>query len=242
MSTYLDSLTVEGLISVTSRITAPTSTAATASGTLTLTSASTFLQFITGSASAFTVKLPSALTLNPGHRFEIINTNSQSVQITDGSGANLILAVPNSVIALTLQTSGSVAGGWVAIGQTTNATGITNYNVISSTPFSTTSATDVVITGFTVTPVSGTYLALYSASVLMSTSPVVHNWTIYGNGSAIADSNRGQQTARSNQIMTDSTQTVVVVNGSQAVDVRVNTAGGTLTVNQRSLILVRTGA
>lgn len=121
------------------------------------------------------------------------------------------------------------------------AGGIVNYNVVSSTTFNTTSTTDVVITGMTVTPVAGTYGIWFNAAVVMSSSPVIQSWTIYSSGAAVVDSVRSQQSSRSAQPLFCATMSIVQVNGSQAIDVRVNTAGGTLTVNQRSLLLTRLG-
>lgn len=124
---------------------------------------------------------------------------------------------------------------------------VVNYNIVSSTPFVTTSLTDVMITNFTTTPQAGTYAVWYNASVLYNTTPKSHWWSIYKAGLKVANSERIQDTAHSNQIMVDSTMTVITVDGTQTVDVRVrcstsNPTAGQLTVNGRTLLLVRLGA
>lgn len=122
------------------------------------------------------------------------------------------------------------------------AGGISNYNIVSSTAFTTSSQTDVVITGLTVTPASGTYAVWYNAESFYTTTPKSHWWSVYKAGAQIADSLRFQDTAHSNQNMADSTMTIVQVNGSQAIDVRVRCdTSGSLTVNQRSLLFIRLG-
>jgi hypothetical protein len=219
----------------------------TAAGTRTLTVTDLYTQFFTGTAVGYTIKLPDA-TLFPGNAppnsayFQLFNTTNQTIQIKDGSGANLFVLGQNSLGFLWLQASPNAAGNWV-YSQTSvsTANGLVNYNVISSTAFATSSATDVVITGFTVTPQAGTYAVFYSGSVLQTSSPVVIAWTIYKGGSAVTDSARNQQSARANQTMFENTQTIIQVDGSTAVDVRVKTAGGSLTVNERSLLLIRLG-
>lgn len=215
---------------------------ATSASTLTLVGGSAMVQNLTGTTAGQIIQLPDATTLQNGHRFEFWNNSTQSVQVKNGSGTNLFVLSQNSISNLVLQSNSTTAGVWLS-NQTAVviAGGITNYNIISSAAFATSSTTDVIITGFTITPQAGTYAVWYSASVVQSTSPVVVNWTIYKAGSAITDSLRSQQTARAVQTMDCSSQTIVQVNGSQAIDVRVATANGTLTVNQRSLILVRLG-
>ena len=79
-------------------------TATTLNGTLTLLSpvaggqdggngaTSTSLQFLTGTATGFSVVLPSALTLSVGMHYKIDNTSTQPVTIKDGSGATLFIS------------------------------------------------------------------------------------------------------------------------------------------------------
>src|ERR1700677_1558654 len=78
-------------------------TATTLNGTLTLLSpvaggqdggngaTSTSLQFITGTATGFTVEMPNATTLSIGAHYKIDNTSSNPININDGSGALLFV-------------------------------------------------------------------------------------------------------------------------------------------------------
>lgn len=122
------------------------------------------------------------------------------------------------------------------------AGGVVNYKITSSVVFTTTSTTDVVITGFTVTPVSGTYAVWFNAASFVTKTPYTHNWSIYRAGVKVTDSARSQDTAHSNQNMADSTMTTVVCTGAEAIDVRVNVQNtGSLSINQRTLLLIRLG-
>jgi hypothetical protein len=121
------------------------------------------------------------------------------------------------------------------------AGGITNYNLIASASFTTGSTSYVLITGFSITPIAGTYAIWYGGQSTLTTTPKYHKWAIFKNGSIISDSVRSQDTAHSNQTMNDSTQTIATFNGSQTCDVRVLTQNGSLAILQRSLILIRLG-
>lgn len=222
----------------------PTVTAATASGTKTLTQADDTLQVITGTAIAgYSVVLPDATTLFNGRKFDIVNSNTLDIAVKDGTGALLFNLPTQSVAQLTLQSNSTSAGVWIQVVVSTVATGILNFKLTSSTPFTTTSTTDVPITGFSITPSSGTYVAMYNADVLYTTTPRYHYYSYYVGGVKVTTSERRQITSRSNQGMSDSLLETFTVNGSQAVDVRVRTdvSGGSLTVNARTLVLIRLG-
>jgi hypothetical protein len=213
-----------------------------ASGTSTLINTSKTLQIVTGSASGHSVVLPNATTLYNGRKFEIVNKSSQPISIKDGSSTLLFNLNPDSVGGLTLQSNSSTAGLWISVIVSTIASGIQSYNIISSTTFTTTSTTDVLITGFQITPLSGTYAIWYSASCLVTKTPYTHWWSIYRAGTKIADSERSQDTAHSNQTMSDMTQSIVSLNGSQTCDIRVRVQStGSLSVYQRSLLFIRLG-
>lgn len=229
-------------------------TATTLNGTLTLLSpvgggqdggngsTSTTLQFLTGTATGFSVVMPNATTLSVGAHYKIDNTSSQTVTIKDGSGAALFTLGQSSIGELTLQLNGSSAGTWVWWQTSIDvASGIITYNLTTQTPFTTTSTTDVVITGFSVTPQAGTYGIWFNGEATLSTTPKTHWWSIYVGGVQISDSERSQDTAHSTQTMSDSTMTIFQVNGSQAIDVRVRTQNGTLEIDNRSLLLIRLG-
>jgi len=221
-----------------------TNTNITLNGTLNLTNQSDALQYLEGSASGFSVVLPNATTVHEGQHFIIANTTNSVVLVKDFTGTLLFQLAQNSIGFIYSQARATPAGVWIyyQILASSTASGIINYNLTSTTPFSTSSTTDVVITGFTLIPQAGTYAVWYNASILFTTTPIQHFWSIYRAGVKLADSERNQLTSRSNQVMVDSTMTVATFDGSQAIDVRVRRGtSGTLTVNARSLILVRLG-
>lgn len=211
-------------------------------GNLTLTSTSTSLQFITGTATGFSVTLPDATTLFNGTQYQIVNTGSQNIDVKDNSGMLLLVVSQTSTSFITLEDNSTAAGVWVFFQHLVNvASGILNYTTTSLTPFATTSTTDVVITGFTLTPVAGTYGVWYSASASNSTSNADVAFTLYKNSVAINDSIRGLRTVGAGAVFPETTQTVVQVDGTETIDGRVRTSGGTLTIGARSLLLIRLG-
>jgi hypothetical protein len=121
------------------------------------------------------------------------------------------------------------------------AGGIQNYNIISSTPFASSAMVDTLITGMTITPVSGTYAVMYNAENTGSGSGASLNCIIYKAGTLIADSLRKAASPAGTHEFTSATQTVAQFNGTQACDVRINPNGTACTVNQRSLLLIRLG-
>ena len=87
-------------------------TTATAAGTTTLTTASMYQQFFTGSTTQ-TVVMPVASTLYTGQKFRVVN-NSSGVVTVQSSGANTIYAVPagGDVIFTCILASGTSAASW----------------------------------------------------------------------------------------------------------------------------------
>ncbi len=90
-------------------ITGNYTTTATAAGTTTLTNASTYLQYFTGSTTQ-TCVLPDATTLIAGQAFEIHN-NSSGVVTVNANGGGLVQTMAASTIAIiTVTNIGSSAG------------------------------------------------------------------------------------------------------------------------------------
>lgn len=215
--------------------------ASTASSTLTLTSADVSTQFITGTASGYNIQLPDATTISKTAFYQLISTNSQIIQVKDGSGANLFVLAQNSIAYIYLQTNATAAGVWIYLQVIINtASGIVNYNAISSSTFTTSSGTDVAITGFSVTPQAGTYAIWFNAENTCTGSGVDNVCTIYKGAAAIADSPRHAASPAGAHTFTTTTQTIAQFDGVTACTVQVNTSG-TLSVQQRSLLLIRLG-
>lgn len=221
----------------------PNVTITSLNGTLPLTQFSNKGQVLTGNASGFKVQLPSALLALQGKQYEIYNTTNQTVDVIDGAGTLLTTVAQNSLAFCYLQTAGSLAGTWIIwqVLLSSVASGVISYNITSSTPFTTSSTTDVPITGFNVTPQAGTYGIWYNSDDVATQNNAVATQTIYKNGIAITDSVRRTQSVSSNFIFQQTSMTIAKFNGQEACDVRVRTSQGSLTVNGRSLLLIRLG-
>jgi hypothetical protein len=225
----------------------PQSNTITLNGTLTLTSSSNALQFFSGTASGYSVVLPAANTIKIGELIILANSGNSTIQVKDGSGANLFTLSQNSIAYCYLRVDSTVAGTWLyyQVLASSTASGIVNYTLDDATPFvnSTTRFPNYVqITGFSITPQAGTYAVWYNATVFYTTTPKAHYWAFYKGGVREAGSVRSQDTAHSNQTMVDSSIDVLSFDGATALDVRVSCDNtGTLTVNSRTLILIRLG-
>lgn len=239
---YLSDLLVENDANLASVIFPPTSTATTASGTLTLTSSSNTAQVLTGAASGYSVQLPNATTLALGQTYEIYNQATVPVLIKDGSGSTLLTLSQASVAYGYLQTNGTSAGGWIFWQSNTNTgTSFISYNLVSTTTFSTSANADTLITGFTIAPQAGTYAIWYGAQNTAAGAGAQLDCTIYNNGSAIVDSKRSNLSTSGTHIFQNSSQTISQFAGGTNCDVRVDANGNSMTVGARSLLLIRLG-
>jgi hypothetical protein len=219
----------------------PQYTVTTLNGNTPLDTTSSTLQFFTGSAINHDLTLPNATTLFNGQLYIVVNESSAAVHINDFTGTQLFEVLAESIATIFLQSNGTSAGVWTGYVVSGFATGILSYNVTSSVTFSTTSATDTLITGFTVTPVAGRYAVWSNARMQNSNGSATNFWTLYKGGSIISDSRRGARFGAASTDFPCPTQTVISVNGTQAIDMRVRRDGGTLTVYDRSLTLIRLG-
>lgn len=223
-------------------ITIPTIQAA-ANNTLQLSNTSNTAQVFTGTTAGQIVILPDATTLAKGFKFELFNQSTQQIVVKTFDGATLFTLSQTSIAYIMLQDNTTDEGGWIAwqVFVSSQASGILNYVVAANTAFTTSSTSDALITGFTVTPQAGTYAVWYNATMVQSNSTAQNWWSIYSGGVQEADSQRNQRSPASNATMPQSTQTTVVVDGTKAIDVRVRTNTGSITINARSMILVRLG-
>jgi hypothetical protein len=220
----------------------PTSTAVTSNGTLTLTATSNSLQFLTGVAAGFSIVLPSSLTMAQGQYFEIYNTTTSPVTIKKSSGSTLTTLNSNSVIKITAQTTDAIDGNWLTWSlEVQVASGITNYTTASTTPFATTSATDVQITGFTLTPMAGTYAIWFNSSNSSVVNNSMNYISLYKDGIQVTGTERVVQSVASNFTFQMSAQGTATFNGAEQLRVYVRVSSGTLTINARSLIMIRLG-
>lgn len=247
MTHYLDSIYIEKLLSQVSYAPQPASTDSTLNGTLTLTLTSNFLQVITGTQTGYSVKLPDATTLPNGYRFEIWNATTQPISLRYND-ASLVFPVPvTSFITATLQSNATANGTWLIYRAFTGtASGILNYTVSNNSSFTvSTGTTDVLIAGtgtaMSITPIAGTYFALYNGSISISGNNSNVRTTLYLGGNIWTDSLRVIQSSVSTFITTHITMGIMPCNGAQAVEARVARDSNSLTITGRSLVLIRLG-
>jgi len=220
----------------------PVDTSTTLNGTLTLDVSSNTLNIIDGTATGYSVQLPDATTINHGSSYIIANASSESISLKDGAGTILLTLNQDDVVEAILEADGAPAGSWLTLVTSGSATGITSYVVESNTSFLTSSTTDVLITGFTTTPISGRYAVFYSSDIIISQNNKISQSVVFVDGVANENTRRDVQGVGSNFVASQQSIGEVTVNGSQAVDIRVNINSGSLTVKQRSLILIRLGS
>ena len=214
----------------------------TVNGTDVLTVDSVTVHIIEGSATGYKIDLPDATTLFNGRTFKAINNSSESITIRDDAGTVLATLIAGDSASVLLEDNGTAAGSWLTTVNTSAATGITSVVVETATPFVTNSSTDVVITGFTTTPVTGRYGVWFSSDIDISQNNRLATCTIYSGGTQVTDTLRTVQGVGSNYNASFQTIGEVTVDGSEAVDVRVTISNGNLTINGRTLLLIRLGA
>lgn len=178
-----------------------------------------------------------------------ISTGVVSTQLADqsnsvGSSANLAKAdhihqIPTAApVATGTANSQGVATSFAKSDHVHN-TVIASSVVSSVITGTTTSVTDVVIVGMTVTPAAGTYLARFCSSTVNSGNGAERNFvSIYSGGSQVPYS-EVRLGISGGGVVPVTTIAQVTVNGSQAVEARWRVIAGTGSMYQRSLILTR---
>jgi hypothetical protein len=187
------------------------STTATAAGTTTLTIASNYRQFFTGSTTQ-TIVLPVTSTLVTGIAYEIEN-NSTGLLTVNSSGGNLVGTIPAGVCAhaVCIGTTLTTAADWDWDYISTNTITGTGANVLGTSPTLTspTLASANITTALTLTGSAGT-----SGQVLTSAgSGAAPTWTSASGSSAITNGTSNVSISSSNGAITAST------NGTSALTI-----------------------
>ena len=219
----------------------PEITTTTLNGNLNLTVDSNTLQILNGTATGFTVNLPDATTIFEGQRFELANDSNQTVLLKDDAGTLLGQFIEGDVIMATLEDNATAAGEWILLVISSIASGVQAFNVASDTPFVVGATSDTLITGMAITPVTGTYGVWFSADITIAANNKIGQCVIFKDGVAVENSRRNYQGVSSNFECVMPTLGIIQVNGAQALDIRVNVNGSTMTINQRSLLVIRLG-
>lgn len=178
-----------------------------------------------------------------------ISTGTPSTQNADqsnaaGTSANLARAdhihnIPTATPVATGTENAQGAANTFAKSDHVHKTEISNSSATATTTQNTTSLTDVLIPNMTLTPAAGTYLAIFSTSTVNSGNGSARNYfSIYSGGGQVSHSER-RVGISGGSIVPVSTHAVVTVNGSQAIEAQWRVVGGTGTVYNRSLTLVK---
>jgi hypothetical protein len=154
------------------------------------------------------------------------------------NGQMLIGSTGNAPVAATL-----TAGNGITITNASGAITIANEPTVLSatatTDATTTSLTDVLLTGMTVTPGAGDYIVIFTGSYENTNSNKQGPISIYVNGTQVAASII-QTLAPGNQAQPTATQAYVTgVAAGQAIEVRWKVLANTGTFHQRTLIVHR---
>lgn len=124
--------------------------------------------------------------------------------------------------------------------------GLYNTEVSFSSNITTTSTTDVSLTGMTITPPAGTYLVLFSTWLTHSNGNATITMSLYSGGVQKTDSIRvaipfvGALSAIT-QDMPLSINGVVTVTGTQAIAIEWHTSTGTGTAHNGTLDILKIG-
>lgn len=155
------------------------------------------------------------------------------------------MSIHNPVLFIGEAVLGGTHGAPLSTGSTgLLASGITTSENSFSSNITTTSATDVLMTGMTTTPVAGTYLVIFSTWLTHSNGNATITVSIYSGGSQKADSIRvaipfNGSVGSITQDIPLATNGIVTVNGSQAVAIEWHTSTGTATAHNGTLNLIR---
>jgi hypothetical protein len=118
---------------------------------------------------------------------------------------------------------------------------ISRNNFSDNGTVTTTSATDTLLTGTTLTPVAGTYIVIASTHSRNNTNNANNIFSLYKNATQITNSEvtllRGG--GQGNVSLTYSISTLETFNGTDTVDIRWRVSAGTGSVTGRYLTLIR---
>lgn len=157
------------------------------------------------------------------------------------------MSVFNPAIFIGEAVPGSTAGAPLSADANGNLiSGITNFIVTSTTPATTASSTDALLTGMSVTPpLAGTYLVLFSADVTSPTAGAAISFSIYVNAAQIGASlakiipfSGGTLTTGNARANVDC-MSIQTITAGEVIEIEWSTSAGTMTCNNRRLIVVR---
>lgn len=148
----------------------------------------------------------------------------------------------------TISAGYGLTGGGDLSANRTFAVSLTDDEVSATNTITTTSATDTLMTGMTITPAAGVYLVLFSCSLSGANDDANITSSIYSGETLEAGSERQVVANVSGGFSNPATTTmsvtafaVTTVNGSQAIEGRWRRSAGTATATYRHLKVIRIG-
>jgi hypothetical protein len=220
-----------------------TSTATSNDGNLAVVAGTTNpIIYLTGTGTNYTVTLPNATSLTAGLTYDIYNVSSEPVVVRYNDTTTLLTVNANATAKVVLQVAGTQNGTWSIWSlETGKASGIKNSTLTSNTLFQTTSLTDVIITGFTVTPEAGQYAIIFDSSFSNTTNNSENIVSLYKNTTQLTNTERTVKATGSDYTAILTTQAVENFNGTDTLSVYVRVTGGTISITERSIIAIRLG-
>lgn len=116
----------------------------------------------------------------------------------------------------------------------------TTVTATSGASFITSSTSDVLITGMSLTaPVKGKYLVLFTCQSAQSNNNRQNIFTVYYNGVAVTNMSFQQTHAGSSMESVSISGLVDVTTASTSIDIMLRVSGNTATITNRSLTITR---